>query len=467
MTASTDILGFLPMAVSMSAGVEVQRPLATVVIGGMITSTLLTLFVLPVFYRFVESKKEKLKTPKLNIAVFSVVFIMAGMGISGAVNAQDSTFTLKQAIVRAKENYPAIKAAQLEIEKQEALKSTAYDLGRTSIFTGKEEAGNDMPGIQNQFGINQNDIDIFGIFSKNKLGNARVQQAYSGQNLTEYTLVRNVSIAWYRVVNAKQQWQLFQQLDSLYANFQRAAELRFKTQQTSKIELLSASTKYKEVLVNISNAEGDYLAALQILNQYLLFPVEFDVDVRELGKYVFSSTSASDTLAESPVLDYYSTAIDVAESSWKAERAGYFPKVDLGYVKQSVDGVSGFYGWQVGISAPLLFFSQAGKTKASKLDYQIADQQFEQKRLEVNADYNQLISRYLILENVIEYYQKEALPLAEEQIQASNLAYRLGSIDYVQFIQNIEAAIRAKQQFLSQRAEYFNLSAQLKYITNQ
>ncbi|MCB9915639.1 MAG: efflux RND transporter permease subunit [Planctomycetes bacterium] len=50
MTASTDIIGFLPMAVALSAGAEVQRPLATVVIGGLVTSTLLTLFVLPAVY---------------------------------------------------------------------------------------------------------------------------------------------------------------------------------------------------------------------------------------------------------------------------------------------------------------------------------------------------------------------------------------------------------------------------------
>ena len=50
MTALTDGIGFMPMALSTSAGAEVQRPLATVVIGGLITSTLLTLFVLPAVY---------------------------------------------------------------------------------------------------------------------------------------------------------------------------------------------------------------------------------------------------------------------------------------------------------------------------------------------------------------------------------------------------------------------------------
>jgi cobalt-zinc-cadmium resistance protein CzcA len=54
MTALTDIIGFVPMALATSAGAEVQRPLATVVIGGLITSTMLTLLVLPSLYRWFD-----------------------------------------------------------------------------------------------------------------------------------------------------------------------------------------------------------------------------------------------------------------------------------------------------------------------------------------------------------------------------------------------------------------------------
>jgi cobalt-zinc-cadmium resistance protein CzcA len=50
MTALVASLGFVPMAIATSAGAEVQRPLATVVIGGLVTSTFLTLFVLPAVY---------------------------------------------------------------------------------------------------------------------------------------------------------------------------------------------------------------------------------------------------------------------------------------------------------------------------------------------------------------------------------------------------------------------------------
>ena len=58
MTACVASFGFLPMAMSTSAGAEVQRPLASVVIGGLVTSTLLTLFLLPVLYEWVFEKDE-------------------------------------------------------------------------------------------------------------------------------------------------------------------------------------------------------------------------------------------------------------------------------------------------------------------------------------------------------------------------------------------------------------------------
>ena len=56
MTALVASVGFIPMAVSTSAGSEVQRPLATVVIGGLMTSTVLTLIVLPVLYEWLEER---------------------------------------------------------------------------------------------------------------------------------------------------------------------------------------------------------------------------------------------------------------------------------------------------------------------------------------------------------------------------------------------------------------------------
>jgi cobalt-zinc-cadmium resistance protein CzcA len=59
MTASIAVFSLLPMVFATGPGSEVQRPLAVVVIGGLISSTLLTLFVLPILYSWVEERRER------------------------------------------------------------------------------------------------------------------------------------------------------------------------------------------------------------------------------------------------------------------------------------------------------------------------------------------------------------------------------------------------------------------------
>ena len=63
MTALVASLGFVPMALNVGAGAEVQRPLATVVIGGIISSTILTLLVLPALYSLVHTHPRRKSAP--------------------------------------------------------------------------------------------------------------------------------------------------------------------------------------------------------------------------------------------------------------------------------------------------------------------------------------------------------------------------------------------------------------------
>jgi cobalt-zinc-cadmium resistance protein CzcA len=60
MTALVASLGFVPMAFNTGTGAEIQRPLATVVIGGIVSSTLLTLLVLPALYRLLYGRRSTL-----------------------------------------------------------------------------------------------------------------------------------------------------------------------------------------------------------------------------------------------------------------------------------------------------------------------------------------------------------------------------------------------------------------------
>ncbi|HZY25350.1 MAG TPA: CusA/CzcA family heavy metal efflux RND transporter, partial [Bacteroidales bacterium] len=78
-TAAVASLGFLPMALSTSAGAEVQKPLATVVIGGLITATLLTLLILPVFYIFFSTTSFRSILKDGNAKKLAVIVLLIGV----------------------------------------------------------------------------------------------------------------------------------------------------------------------------------------------------------------------------------------------------------------------------------------------------------------------------------------------------------------------------------------------------
>ncbi|MCC6702717.1 MAG: CusA/CzcA family heavy metal efflux RND transporter, partial [Fluviicola sp.] len=129
MTAIVASLGFLPMALSNSAGAEVQRPLATVVIGGLVTATFLTLFVLPLLYLLFSRMNIKGKAKPVSAVIIA-------LSLGSAVNAQtDSvkTINLDEAISVALRNNLQIQAQQLNVESASSMRKSAFDLPKTDV----------------------------------------------------------------------------------------------------------------------------------------------------------------------------------------------------------------------------------------------------------------------------------------------------------------------------------------------
>ena len=128
------------MAIATSAGAEVQRPLATVVIGGLIVSTVLTLIIIPVFYKLVNNisysfmRKNSLKKIKGAGKAFGMTAILLSLAISA--NAQSTVpakVSMEEAIEIALQNNPRLKVATAEIEKARASKGEIWDGGSTSF----------------------------------------------------------------------------------------------------------------------------------------------------------------------------------------------------------------------------------------------------------------------------------------------------------------------------------------------
>lgn len=473
LTATTDIFGFLPMAFSGSAGAEVQRPLATVVIGGMLTATLLTLVVLPVLYTFVEGRTDRRKGLKaLNANVIIALIVCGGfLGLPAVANAQQQeqekdslpTITLEQARKRAVENYPKIQSARLEIESQQALKKTAWDFGNTQVFTGKEEVGNGSDGVYTQFGIQQQQIDIFGIAPKLKLQKERVALAEKALDLSVIELEREVSQAWAMVYATKNNYQVYEQLDSVFTDIERAARIRLETEATSKLEYLATSNQANQVQIQKEQAYRDYLSALQRLNLWFAYDTLFTVPDVPASQLDEPLNYVADSLMNHPLLNVSKQRLDVADATIKEIRSQFLPQLQGQYGRQQIAGQSGFYQYQIGIRIPLFFGSELGRTQSAKIQRDIAGQNLRQNQMELNAAYQGIKEQYLKWLNSWNYYRDEALPLAQEQRDGAILAYREGAIDYVTFLQNIRDAIRIEVDSWNAFGSYLDSRYQLEY----
>jgi len=473
LTATAAIMGFIPMAVSTSGGAEVQRPLATVVIGGLITATFLTLVILPVLYNWLESRKER-KTNSgeksyinRGAPVITVLIAIGSFLTPGNTMAQDNTvpltLSIEKAIELAKENYPSLKASQAFIDRERAMKGTSFDLGNTQIFTGKEEVGNNLPGVQTTIGIQQGNIDLLSGFSKSKFYKERVKLGEKLYVLNEQELVRNVMLAYDGINYNKAQLRFAEQLDSIYTDFRSAAQLRFDTGETGRLEFLAASSEYQQIQVLRQQAYDEIEIAKRALKQYL----GIDQSIETVGlpyeilNSMFITNSAS--AANNPILQYAMQNAAVSKSNVGVEKAGFLPKFSLNYGNQIVDDVSGFNSYQVGISIPIWFLPQKSRVKAAKANAMVSENQYLEQKMVTESRISQLLKALEKTQKTLKYYEEGALVLAEEQIKTAELASKEGEIDYVNYITILNSAIRIKQNYLLYINQYNQQAIEIQF----
>lgn len=493
LTALAAIMGFFPMALSYGAGASVQRPLATVVIGGLITATLLTLIVVPILYTFVEKMKKGNNGKSGKVAVNpTVILVLLSLGLTAIptsvkAQTQDSLkqgsfrqdslkveqgftpITLQEAVERARANYPKLKAAQLEIENQRALKKTAWDLGRTNVFTGGEELpdnGTGDEGIYTTIGIQQQQMDVFSIGAKNKLQKMKIALSETALDLTSLQVEREVSKAWGYVYTSKRKYQLYVELDSIFSDFERAARIRYETEASSKLEYLAATNQARQVSLQKMQVYRDYLGNLQKLNLWLVSDTPYTVTDAGVNEIDAPIMQRSDSITNHPMLHYYRQQIEVADAEHNLSTKAFFPKLNAQYGRQKIAGQDGFFNFQVGISVPLFFGPELGQAQSARIRTQIAEQNFREQQLQVNSRYQDLQQTYLKWLESWQYYEQEALPLAKEQRDGAVFAYKEGGIDYTTFLQTVRDAIGIQSRSWDALNNYLESKYELEFFLN-
>jgi heavy metal efflux system protein len=444
LTAAAAALGFLPMAISTNAGAEVQRPLATVVIGGLISATVLTLVVLPILYAWFEEKKEL----KMNKTVFvSIVIFM----FSFQVNAQTNPLTIDQVLELAIENNASLKASSLTVEEKLALTSSAFSFDKTRIYYNYDEAN---------LAINNKPLKVFGVsqdfkfptvyFAQKQLNKATKSVAEAEYNLEFLKIKKEVYSAFYNLSFANAKVKTIKQLDSLYKDFSKASERRFELGETNYLEMITAQSKQRQIEILLAQSSKEVIAAQHQLKKVVQTNIT-SFNTQSPDRLELERTPSSPNAG----LTYFESSKNYYDSAIKLEVQNLLPDLNFEYFQGTNSTLnSSINGYQIGLKIPLLFNGNASKIKASKLALNAAEEQQKNYILRYESEFNTLLSKLEQLDEALMYYETQGRHLSEEIIKTAEQSFKHGEIDFFQFLQSIENAKEIEISYLETLNQY-------------
>ena len=456
MTASVASFGFLPMALAVSAGAEVQRPLATVVIGGLLTSTILTLIVLPCLYIYFE----KLKFNKVRWKKSSLTLLLISM-ICLTVNAQQTqTVTLEQAIDMTISNNRLVKAADLEKKYSQQIKNTATVIGKTnmSFVIGQY---NSYEWGDNNFTVSQAIPSPKVFKSKKALSDELIKSTDYKKSMTVNDLVFQVKEVYYQLVYLDAVKRLLQMQDSIYIGFLKSASLRFKTGETFLLEKTTAETQLNEVQNLLQVNKSDIQIYSSMLQSLLVSEKPIRLSVDSLTERPLYENDDSVAIDNNPGLAYLRQQVAVSDKEKDVIAAHNLPEVTFGYFNQSLIGSpirkgsstlatvgNRFQGMELGVAIPIFSKPLKAKVKAAEINTEIVKSHLEHNRIMLSANIKQALEEYRKIKNSITYYQNSALPNTELMLRQAGLGYQNGEIGFAEYLFTIKNALQIKESYL-------------------
>ncbi|MGE5446852.1 MAG: CusA/CzcA family heavy metal efflux RND transporter, partial [Bacteroidales bacterium] len=480
MTAAVASLGFLPMALSTSAGAEVQKPLATVVIGGLISATFLTLVILPVFYILFSSGSTRLSLKRKSVKTMSLLILLfMGSSFFTTAKAQPAkTINLQQAIQMALDSNLSIRSSAYSVNVQKALKGASWDLPKTTIdgeFGQFNSYSND-----NSFTLSQT-IDFPTVYiNQRKLANANIKSSEYQLQASQLEIATSVKQVYWQLAYLYSRQKLLIYQDSLFSGLLRAAELRVKTGETNHLEMISARSQSMEVKNQLQQSLADmkiFRQKLQVLLNTKIDLYPADTVLHRLESNILPDSSA---LTVNPSLGYMQQQVEVSRFEKKLESSRMMPDFNVGYFSQTIQGtqeVNGvprtfgsgdrFNGVQAGVAIPLWFAPFTAKTKAAKLKQLMASTNAESYNKSLAGNYQSLLAENDKYNNSVVYYEKQAIPEANMIIDQATQSFKAGAMDYLDYILTLNRALSIKQNYLDALNNYNQNLISIDFITGK
>lgn len=458
MTATVASLGFLPMAISTGAGAEVQKPLATVVIGGLVTATFLTLFVLPMLYIIFNTK---INLKKINNKSVTAIVVLGFLFLGQTFSAQQGrTITVEEATRTAIENNQSIRSRDLDIKATQALIPTSKELPKMNVDAQLGQYNSKK--FDQSFSISQT-IPFPTLFKARKeLIAEQIKGKQINREVSMNELAKQVRTYYYQIEYLQFNKSKLSNLDSLYNDFIRVATVRFKAGDIKKIEINTAETQRGEINLLLKQNEvyltNAYKNLKTLLNIEEDISVPFDQNYHPLqAQYVLDSSA----IAQHPTVKAFYQEMQIAEKNKKVEKSLGLPDFTIGYTNQSLigfqtingmdqyfNGGNRFHSATIGVSIPLTFGATKARIQSYEYQRQMAESnaKFQQKQLE--AQLQNAFNQYQQNVNQYDYYVNQAIPNAEKIAKAGQLGYKTGEISYVEYLFALQTSTNIQLKYL-------------------
>ncbi|WP_339922520.1 CusA/CzcA family heavy metal efflux RND transporter [uncultured Cyclobacterium sp.] len=461
LTAATDALGFLPMAISTAAGAEVQRPLATVVVGGLITSTILTLIVLPILYALFEKRRPfaQGKIPKIAVTLLLL------LSIPLLSKAQEHKIGITQAVEIAVQNNLGLKASQQRIDQSDQLIGSAIDIGKTELYYSKD---------QNNLAPNDLALDVWGIQqslqfptvygAQRKVMQGKSQLVRDKYEMDLFLLTKEVTRTYYENIYWQEMLKNYLYLDSLYTQFQHAATRRYDQGESNYLEKLTADTKKKEISLMLNRIRESIKKSVIDLNQWLQSDSTYMVQDERLERIALSPLR----MEEHPTINFYTDAMKLSGSNYNLERQKLLPDLNLSIFQGMNNGAGRqtYSGFHLGVAVPLWFGYQKSKIAAAKTEIRIMESERNNYEIQLESRYQALLSDLKHFEEELNYYVETGKKLAEETLFHANEAFQNGEINFLQYTQFLENSKTIESNYLHSLFQYNNTVLEANYLMN-
>ena len=444
-------LGFVPMAIATSAGAEVQRPLATVVIGGLIVSTVLTLLIIPVFYQIVSYTvvwKRRFSAKK-----FLFFFLLLAVVSPFTAKAQEKV-TMDQAIELAKQNHPRLKIASAAIRQVKAGRGEVLELSSTEMNYSWGQLNGELRKDK-QWEVTQGLGSLLTPFYKNALVNRQVEMGAFYRQVVEKEVVAEVKRAWAYYLYACNLRALYNDQNKLAEQLQRMGELRYHQGEITLLEKNMTTSMAADMKNRLFQAQEEEKLALSRLNWVCyadrpLVPVDtalvqFPVD--------YQAPSFSEVH-----MNYFQSQANEAKAQLNVERSRFFPELSFGYVRQDILPLKGLNSWMVGVSFPVYFLPRHSKIKQVKVAAVIARTEAETNTQNLYNKVSEAVASLRRQSESLRYYTTSALKEADELLKVANLQLQHSETNITEFIQAVNVARDIRRGYLETVYQY-NIAA--------